>query len=33
VYRNWILGLIGSFGVWMIIKNILSIYSPFKLKI
>lgn len=33
VYRNWILGLVGAFLLWIIVKNVISIYSPIKFRI
>jgi hypothetical protein len=28
VYRNWIIGIVSSFVLWIIIKNVLMIYFP-----
>lgn len=33
VYRNWILGLVGAFLLWTVVKNVISIYSPIKFRI
>ncbi len=33
VYKHWVIGLISSFVLWTIIKNILMIYSPIKFRI
>ena len=28
VYRNWIFGLVGSFGLWLVVKNVLMSMNP-----
>lgn len=33
VYKNWVIGLVGGFLLWTIIKNIIMIYSPIKFRI
>lgn len=33
VYRNWIIGLVVAFVLWTIVKNIIMIYSPIRMRI